>query len=83
VEHTVNSLKSSSPEIVEIANVILASFTALEEVLDGRIIRCGLWPYIPDLTPCDFYLWRCLNDKVYKTNPCALQQEAESAIRFQ
>jgi hypothetical protein len=46
------------------------SMTALEVVLGDGIISCGLWAArSPDLTPCDFYLWGNLKDKVYRTNP--------------
>jgi hypothetical protein len=45
--------------------------TALERVFgDWIIISHGLWPArSPDLTPCDFYLWGNLKDKIYRTNP--------------
>lgn len=33
------------------------------------IISWGLWPpSLPDLNPCDFYLWGMLNDNVYSSN---------------
>jgi hypothetical protein len=39
-------------------------------VFGDTIINSGLWPMcLPDLTPCDFYLWGNLKDKVYRTNP--------------
>jgi hypothetical protein len=48
---------------------------ALRKVSADRIISRGLWPpQAPDLTPCDFYLWESLKDKVYKTNPHSLEE---------
>jgi hypothetical protein len=53
----------------------------LEGVFGDRIIKCGLWPaYSPDLTPCDFYLWGNLMDKVYRTNPHT-EEELKERIR--
>jgi hypothetical protein len=44
-------------------------------VFGDCVISCGLWPpSSPDLTPCDFYLWGILQDKVYKTNPHTLEK---------
>jgi hypothetical protein len=41
----------------------------LEGVFGDRIISSGLWPaHLPDLTPCDYYLWGTLKDKVYRMN---------------
>ncbi|GFG40733.1 hypothetical protein Cfor_01122, partial [Coptotermes formosanus] len=41
------------------------SLEALRKVFDGLVISRGLWPpRSPDLTPCDFYLWESLKDKV-------------------
>jgi hypothetical protein len=46
------------------------SLTALERVFGDRIISRGLWPVrSPGLTPCGFYLWGNLKDKVHRTNP--------------
>jgi hypothetical protein len=43
------------------------SLMALEGVFGDRIISRGLWPArSPDLTPCDFYFWGNLKDKVYR-----------------
>jgi hypothetical protein len=51
------------------------SLEALHVVYSDCIISCGLWhPHSPDLTPCDFYLWGCLKDQVYKTNPHTLEE---------
>jgi hypothetical protein len=34
------------------------SMSALQVILDDRIISTGLWPLrSPDLSVCDFYLW--------------------------
>jgi hypothetical protein len=46
------------------------SLMALEGVFSDRIINHALWPeYSPDLTPCNFYLWSKLKDKVCRMNP--------------
>jgi hypothetical protein len=43
---------------------------ALSDVFRYRIISIGIWPKCsPDLNPCDFFLWGCLKDKVYSSNP--------------
>jgi hypothetical protein len=43
---------------------------ALEGVFGDRTVSRGLWPArSPDLTPCNFYLWGNLKDKVYRINP--------------
>jgi hypothetical protein len=48
---------------------------ALLEVFDDHVISRGLWPpHSPDLTPCDFYLWGSLKDRVYKTNTHTLEE---------
>jgi hypothetical protein len=44
-------------------------------IFDDRVIRWDLWPpYSPHLTPCDFYLWLRLSDKVFKTNLHTLEE---------
>jgi hypothetical protein len=56
------------------AHMAHVSLEALREVFDYGVISRGLWPpRFPDLTPCDFYLWEILKDKVYKTNPHTLE----------
>ena len=35
-------------------------------------------PYSPDLNPCNFFLWGCLKDKVYKNNPTSLDELGNS-----
>jgi hypothetical protein len=45
------------------------SLMALEGVFGDRIISRGLWPACSlVLTPCSFYLWGNLKDKVYRIN---------------
>jgi hypothetical protein len=57
------------------------SMQALSDVGD-RIISCGIWPArSPDLTPCDFFLWGCLKDKVYKSNLRTEEQLKENIRR--
>jgi len=49
----------------------------LKDVFGDHIIGAGHdaeWPTrSPDLTPCDFFLWGHLKNKVYKTSPSDLQ----------
>jgi hypothetical protein len=46
------------------------SMQALADVFGDRIISSGIWPArSPDLNTCNFFLWGCLNDKVYNSNP--------------
>lgn len=53
----------------------------LFEVFGERVIGVGHrveWPpRSPDLTPCDFFLWGYLKDKVYATPPTDLQELRE------
>ena len=36
----------------------------------AEVVSKGLWPpSSPDLSTCDFYLWRYLEGKVYESNP--------------
>ena len=37
-------------------------------------------PYSPDLTPCDFFLWGYIKDRVYRTLPTDLN-DLEARIR--
>ena len=61
------------------------SFETLRELFDGRVLSRGLWlPRSRDLTPCDFYLWGSLKDKVHKTNLHTLEElRTTSDTRFQ
>jgi hypothetical protein len=46
------------------------SMQALSDIFEGRIISRDIWPACsPDLNPCDFFFWGCLNGKVYNSNP--------------
>jgi hypothetical protein len=46
------------------------SMQALSDVFEDRIISNGTWPmHSPDLNPCEFFFWGCLEDKVYNSNP--------------
>ena len=69
-------------------------FQLLEEYFGSRIIALDYpdysgegieWPpYSPDLNPCDFFLWGCIKDKVYKNNPkslAELRQNIETEIK--
>ena len=33
-----------------------------------------LWPRLPDLSPCDFFLWEYLKSKVYVNQPQTLEE---------
>lgn len=58
-------------------------FEVLDEHFHGRVLaldyeaRYGSgmdWPpYSPDLNPCDYFLWGCLKDKVYRNAPTTLE----------
>jgi hypothetical protein len=57
------------------------SMEALHEIFGERIISRGLWPPCsPDLSVCDFYLWRKLKQNVYRNNPRTLEA-LENEIR--
>jgi hypothetical protein len=57
------------------AHIAHVSLEALQEVFEDHVISCGLWPpRSSDLTPCDFYLWGSLKDKVCKTNPHTVEE---------
>ncbi len=39
-----------------------------------RLIAPGGWPArSPDLSPCDFFLWGCMKDRVFATNPTSVE----------
>lgn len=47
----------------------------IQEVFQDRVITNNIWPpRSPDLTPCDFYLWGALKEKVYRSNPHTLDE---------
>jgi hypothetical protein len=51
----------------------------LRTKLGDRIISKGLWPpRSPDLTPCDYFLWGFLKDRVYIQRPKNLAELRES-----
>ena len=60
------------------------SMNVVHEAFPGRLIsRNGVtsWPpRSPDLSPCDFFLWRYLKSKVYLGNPRTID-ELKEAIR--
>ena len=46
---------------------------------EERTTSKGLWPpRSPDLSPCDFYLWGTIKEKVYENNPHNLDQLKEN-----
>ena len=55
------------------AHQLIAVRNRLLEVFERRVIALHLpveWPpRSPDLTPCDYFLWGYLKDKVYRTPP--------------
>jgi hypothetical protein len=53
---------------------------ALSIVFKDRIVSSGIWPArSPDLNPCDFFFWGCLNDKVDTSNP-RMEEELKENI---
>ncbi|GBL83076.1 hypothetical protein AVEN_165303-1 [Araneus ventricosus] len=64
-------------------------FRFLDEYFGNRVIALDYlkftgtgmdWPpYLPDLTPCDYFLWGALKDTVYGNHPSTLD-ELESTI---
>ena len=43
--------------------------------LDAQKVAPGAltWPpYSPDLNPCDYFLWGCLKDKIFRSKPASL-----------
>jgi hypothetical protein len=57
------------------ADVTLTNFEAMRKVLNCRLIGVAFGTHISlILTPCDFYLWGSLRDKVYKTNSHTLEE---------
>ena len=57
--------------------------TAIQNVLDDRIISPGLWPAKSlRLNACDFYLWGTLQSKVYANNPHSLEKLKQN-IRYE
>lgn len=66
------------------AHTAATSISFLTEFFGERLISTGKWPArSPDLTPCDFFLWGYLKDKVYLNKPSSideLKQEITAAI---
>ena len=47
----------------------------ISTMFKDRIINNGLWPpRSPDLTPCDFYLWTTVKERVCQSNPHTFQE---------
>jgi hypothetical protein len=55
------------------AHTVRASMEVLREIFPGRFISLRgdiLWPACsPNLSPCDFFLWRYLKAEVFKCRP--------------
>jgi hypothetical protein len=63
-------------------HIVNNSMVALHEVFSQGIISWELWPLqLPNLNPCDFYLWAILKGKVYVNNPHSLEQLQENIWR--
>jgi hypothetical protein len=61
--------KHSSKDSIT-AHTARASTDALREVSGKRVISSDLQPACsPDLNPCDFYLWRNVEQDIYRSNP--------------
>ena len=55
------------------------SMHELRSVFGDRISSRGLWPpRSPDITPCNFYLWGTLNNRVHASNPHTLEEFKDS-----
>lgn len=58
--------------------------SALQHVIDDRIISTGLWPpRSPDLSVCDFHLWGNLKVRAYRNTTStveALQNKIRNVI---
>jgi hypothetical protein len=48
----------------------LMPMQALSDVFGDKIINTGIGSaHLPDLNPCDFFIWSCLKYSVYNSNP--------------
>lgn len=57
------------------AHTAVSSIDFLREFFEDRIISTGRWPpRSPDLTPCDYFLWGHLKNKVYRNKPQTLDE---------
>ncbi len=46
----------------------------LSSFFDDRLIARDHWPaHSPNLPPCDFFLWDCMKDRVFVTNPTSIK----------
>ncbi len=46
----------------------------LSSFFDDRLIAGDYWPaHSLDLSPCDFFLWVCMKDRVFATNPTSIE----------
>ncbi len=57
-----------------IAHMSKDTMAFLSGFFDDRLITRDRWPArIPDLLPCDFFLWGCMKDHVFATNPTSIE----------
>ena len=55
--------------------------TEVRHIFGRRIIIKDLWlPRSPDLTPCEFYLWETLKNKVYAGNSHTINELKDNII---
>jgi len=48
----------------------------------SHVVRNHPWPvHSPDLTPLDYFLWECLQDRVYANNPQTAGDALKNNIR--
>lgn len=67
------------------AHTARRSMAILREMFPGHVVSLrgdiGWPPYSPDLTPCDFFLWGYLKEKVYQHRPQTLEVLRETIIQ--
>ena len=52
------------------------------ETGSSPVVRIQPWPtHSPELTPLDYFLWKCLQDRVYANNPQTAGDALKNNIR--
>ncbi len=58
-----------------LSHIATLTMDFLKEFFNTRIILKNLWPpHSPDLSPCDFFLWDYVKDKVFVHNPTSTEE---------
>ena len=56
----------------------------LQELFPGRVVSLGQdpeWPArSPDMTPCNFFLWGYLKERIYRVPPVSLQDLEDNIV---